>query len=58
LKLHTIGVSFNQKTGKIKTKPGNTTFDPTVADNVCLTAPNNVPVDLLRQGPYAPRVRS
>jgi hypothetical protein len=51
LKLHTIGVSYNKKTGKIKTKPGNTTFDPTVADNVCLTAPNNIPVDLLRQGP-------
>ncbi|HSZ00372.1 MAG TPA: hypothetical protein VK788_12800, partial [Terriglobales bacterium] len=51
LKLHTIGVSYNKKTGKIKTKPGNTTFDPTVADNVCLTAPNNIPVNLLRQGP-------
>jgi hypothetical protein len=51
LKLHTIGVSIDPKTGKIKTKPGNTTFDPTVADKVCLTAPNNMPVALLRQSP-------
>ena len=51
LKLHTIGVSFNPKTGVIKTKPGNTTFDPTVADNVCLSAPNNMPVRLLQQSP-------
>jgi len=51
LKLHTIGTSFNPKTGKITTKPGDTTFDPTVPDNVCLAAPNNLPVDLLRKSP-------
>lgn len=51
LKLHTIGTSFNSKTGKITTVPGDTTFDPTVADNVCLAAPNNMPIDLLRKSP-------
>jgi hypothetical protein len=51
LKLHTIGVSFNPNTGVIKTKPGDTTFDPTVPDNVCLSAPNNMPVALLRESP-------
>jgi hypothetical protein len=51
LKFHTIGVSFNPTTGKIRTRPGDTTFDPTVPDNACLAAPNNVPVDLLRKSP-------
>lgn len=51
LKLHTIGTSINPKTGVIKTVPGDTTFDPTVADNACLAAPNNIPVELLRQSP-------
>jgi len=51
LKLHTIGTKFNPKTGVITTVPGDTTFDPTVADNTCLSAPNNVPVSLLLQSP-------
>jgi hypothetical protein len=51
LKLHTIGTKVNFATGVITTKPGNTTFDPTVADNVCLAAPNNMPVRLLQQSP-------
>jgi hypothetical protein len=51
LKLHTIGTSFNPKTGVITTVPGDTTMDPTVADNVCLAAPNNRPVRLLQQSP-------
>ena len=51
LKLHTIGTSINPKTGAIKTVPGDTTFDPTVADAACLAAPNNIPLDLLRQSP-------
>ena len=51
LKLHTIGVSFNPNTGVIKTVPGDTTIDPTVADNVCLASPNNRPVRLLQQSP-------
>src|SRR5262252_8489838 len=51
LKLHTIGTKINPKTGVITTKPGDTTFDPTVPDNVCLSAPNNMPVKLLLQSP-------
>ena len=51
LKLHTIGTKFNPKTGVITTVPGNTTFDPTVPDNACLSAPNNMPVRLLLQSP-------
>jgi len=51
LKLHTIGTKFDSKTGVITTVPGDTTFDPTVPDNVCLSAPNNIPVKLLLQSP-------
>ena len=51
LKLHTIGTKFNPKTGVITTVPGDTTFNPTVADNTCLSAPNNMPVSLLLQSP-------
>ena len=51
IKTQTIGVSFDPKTGIITTAPGNTTFDPTQADNVCLTAPNNIPTSLVEQSP-------
>jgi hypothetical protein len=33
------------------TKPGITVFDPTAADNVCLSSPNNVPLTLMEQSP-------
>jgi hypothetical protein len=47
---HTVvtGIDFN--TGEITTIPGDTTFDPTVAD-ACLTAPNNVPIKLVAESP-------
>lgn len=51
LKLHTIGTKFDSNTGVITTVPGDTTLDPTVPDNVCLSAPNNIPVKLLLQSP-------
>ena len=51
LRLHTIGVSFDPTTGVIQTVRGDTTMDPTVADNACLAAPNNRPVRLLQQSP-------
>jgi hypothetical protein len=51
LKLHTIGTSFDPNTGLIATEAGDTTFDPTRPDNVCLSAPNNVPTTLVRQSP-------
>jgi hypothetical protein len=35
----------------ITTKPGTTVFDPTAADNSCLSSPNNVPVTLMSQSP-------
>jgi hypothetical protein len=46
----TVGVSVSN-TGTISTRPGTTTFDPTVADNFCLNAPNNVPEKLFLQSP-------
>ena len=48
---HTVGVSFDPNSGIIGTVPGKTTFDPTAADNACLTAPNNVPLALYQQSP-------
>lgn len=51
IKTQTVAVSFDPNTGLITTQPGDTTFDPRHADNVCLTAPNNVPTQLLRQSP-------
>ena len=50
LKTHRVATSVNFTTGAIKTKAGDTTFDPTVPDT-CLTAPNNVPVRLMQQSP-------
>ena len=37
--------------GRYTTAPGETTFDPTQADNTCLAAPNNVPLQLVKQSP-------
>jgi hypothetical protein len=51
IKTHTVGVSFNSTTGDITSTPGLTVFDPTVPDNACMTAPNNVPATVLRQSP-------
>ncbi|MBV8811990.1 MAG: hypothetical protein JO033_25260, partial [Acidobacteriaceae bacterium] len=45
-----IGTSVNSK-GIISTKPGATTFNPTVADTACLAAPNDVPLKLVQQSP-------
>lgn len=57
LHTHTLGVKviFHngnfRADGKITTTPGDATFDPTVADNSCLTTPNNVPTELLQASP-------
>jgi hypothetical protein len=48
---HRVGVSFDPTTGAIGTAPGKTTFDPTVPDNACLSAPNNVPLNVFQQSP-------
>jgi hypothetical protein len=45
-----IGTSVSSK-GIITTTPGNTTFNPTAADNACLAAPNNIPLRLVQQSP-------
>ena len=39
------------KNGIISTQAGESVFDPTQADNACLTAPNNVPLRLFQQSP-------
>jgi hypothetical protein len=51
IKTQAKGTSFDTTTGIIGTAPGETTFDPTQPDNVCLTAPNNIPTRLLRESP-------
>lgn len=48
---HRVGVSFDPNTGIIGTAPGKTTFDPTVPDDACLSAPNNVPLAVFQQSP-------
>jgi hypothetical protein len=50
LKTHTLGTSLNAATGIIGTRPGHTTFDPTVADS-CYPAPNNIPIKLIAESP-------
>jgi len=51
IKTKTVGTKVDPTTGAITTQPGNTTFDPSAADNVCLSAPNNVPVTLVKESP-------
>ncbi|MBV9301724.1 MAG: hypothetical protein JOY62_01825 [Acidobacteriaceae bacterium] len=50
IKTHTIGTGVNSKR-IISTKPGVTTFDPTLADKACLGTSNNVPVTLFEESP-------
>jgi hypothetical protein len=51
LRTNTVGVNYNPTTGVFTTVPGVTTFDPTAADNACMTEPNNVPATVFRQSP-------
>jgi len=37
--------------GVLSTTPGVTTFNPTAADNNCLSSPNNVPLNVYEQSP-------
>jgi hypothetical protein len=48
---HEIGTTVDFNTGNITTVPGDTTFDPTVADDACLASPNDVPLTLVQQSP-------
>ena len=51
IKTKTVGTKVDAMTGAITTQPGDTTFDPGAPDNVCLSAPNNVPATLVKQSP-------
>ena len=51
LHMHSIAISFDPNTGIITTAPGNVTFDPTDADNNCMSTPNNVPATVLSESP-------
>jgi hypothetical protein len=51
LKFHTLGVSFNPKTGIFATASGDRTSDPTKADPGCFAGPTNVPVNAMLQSP-------
>jgi hypothetical protein len=48
---HMVAVSFDPKTGILGTAPGNVTLNSNAPDNTCLTAPNNVPSQLVYQSP-------
>jgi hypothetical protein len=50
--LITNTIAVASPNGKIlTTKPGVTVFDPTAADDACLTSPNDVPLTLMEQSP-------
>lgn len=52
VKTVSVGTAIDPLFGTITTSPGNTTFDPTVADPACLTStPTKVPVKLLKRSP-------
>jgi hypothetical protein len=51
IRTHRVATAIDPKTLILTTAPGDTITDPTVPDNACLTAPNNVPATLVRQSP-------
>jgi hypothetical protein len=51
IRTHRVATSVDPNTLVMTTAAGDTTTDPTVADNTCLVAPNNVPETLVRQSP-------
>jgi hypothetical protein len=51
LHTHSIAVSFDPNTGIFTTAPGDVVSDPSHPDTHCLTAPNNVPSQLVAQSP-------
>jgi hypothetical protein len=51
IRTKSVGTKVDPMTGAITTEPGDTTFDPGAPDNSCLSAPNNVPVTLVKQSP-------
>jgi hypothetical protein len=51
IKTHTVATGLDLTTGFFTTAPGDVTIDPTAVDTIWLTAPNNVPSQLLAQSP-------
>jgi len=51
VRTHRIATGIDPTTLEFTTAPGDTTIDPTVSDNTCMTAPNNVPLTVVRQSP-------
>jgi hypothetical protein len=51
IRTHRVATSIDPRTLVFTTAAGDTTTDPTAADNNCLVAPNNVPATLVRQSP-------
>jgi len=51
IRTHTLATSFDPKTGILTTTPGEFTSDPTDEQSSCLSAPNNVPLNLIEQSP-------
>lgn len=52
IRTHTIATGFDPETDSLTTTvPGDTTIDASAPDDRCLTAPNNVPVDLVARSP-------
>jgi hypothetical protein len=51
IQTHTVATGLNTTTGFFTTAPGDVTIDPTAVDNIWLTAPNNIPSQLLAQSP-------
>jgi hypothetical protein len=48
---NSVFAGVDPTTHAVLTAPGVTTFNPTVADDSCLTAPNDVPIKLVQQSP-------
>jgi hypothetical protein len=51
IKVHRVATAINPNTLIATTAPGDVTLDATAPDNICLTAPNNIPVVVTRQSP-------
>lgn len=50
IKVHRVATGINSK-GILSVKSGDVTFDPTVAETACMTAPNDVPLKVFMQSP-------
>jgi hypothetical protein len=48
---NSVFAGVDSTTGQTLTAPGVTVFDPTIPDDSCLSAPNNVPLKLVQQSP-------